>query len=553
MELTYMRLIFSLAASLGIVLGVTAQSTLNSSHAFPDHYTQHAFHADFVQLSPEECDDLADVVFEGEVLSTRSIWRGHHMYSELDIIDEDGVSRTVQLVGGALAGVGSFCTGEMYLNAGAKGTFYLRSTSEGQWEPACGVQSFKPEHVVETMGLARNSLQLSSQWSAGNADQFLTVSGAGFGNVQGNGYVTFDAGGAYYEESAADGFNYTTWTDSSVTVQVPKAFSNTVQLVNDAGSVMQSSDSLHIGYNLDGDPSGMYGHTHLLDLEAGGLVFHVNTQLHEFPERLEAIERTLEDFVCKTGVNFQLAEDATSAGWDLGDGQHTISFDDIDAPLSPSTVAFCHTLWSSCIMGGVTFYHVEEIDIVLNDDYDYSYDTGPAEGEQAKFAYVLMHEFGHAMRLGHVNEWGETMFPSVTDSPSNGWSGRDTISTWDQVGVGHAVELASSFTFDGCGLSSMIPLDVDCATDVAVFNVPGRSLEYRLFPNPTRGTFRISGVPINEPVQVTVYDMWGRLLMTTTYNGGEALILPPNLVTKGVYTVQIQGRSFVDSCGLILQ
>jgi hypothetical protein len=145
------------------------------------------------------------------------------------------------------------------------------------------------------------------------------------------------------------------------------------------------------------------------------------------------------------------------------------------------------------------------------------------------------------------------MFPSVTDSPSNGWSGRDTISTWDQAGVGHAVELASSFTFDGCGLSPMIPLDVDCATDVAVFNVPGRSLEYRLFPNPTRGTFRISGVPINEPVQVTVYDMWGRLLMTTTYNGGEALILPPNLATKGVYTVQIQGRSFVDSCGLILQ
>jgi hypothetical protein len=31
------------------------------------------------------------------------------------------------------------------------------------------------------------------------------------------------------------------------------------------------------------------------------------------------------------------------------------------------------------------------------------------------------------------------------------------------------------------------------------------------------------------------------------------LILPPNLATKGVYTVQIQGRSFVDSCGLILQ
>jgi len=35
----------------------------------------------------------------------------------------------------------------------------------------------------------------------------------------------------------------------------------------------------------------------------------------------------LDDFVCKTGVNFQLNSAPTSLGWDLGDGQNTISFD----------------------------------------------------------------------------------------------------------------------------------------------------------------------------------------------------------------------------------
>jgi hypothetical protein len=82
-----------------------------------------------------------------------------------------------------------------------------------------------------------------------------------------------------------------------------------------------------------------------------------------------------------------------------------------------------------------------------------------------------MHELGHAMRLGHVNEWGESMYPSVTDWPSQNWFERDTISTNDRLGVSQAVDIASTFTFSACGISAMDPLDIDCQPVVEVTEV----------------------------------------------------------------------------------
>ena len=52
--------------------------------------------------------------------------------------------------------MGSFCTGEMYLNPGAKGTFYLSGSHAEGWKPACGVQSYEPlQRDVLAMGLSR--------------------------------------------------------------------------------------------------------------------------------------------------------------------------------------------------------------------------------------------------------------------------------------------------------------------------------------------------------------------------------------------------------------
>ena len=517
---------------LGLVASASAQIT---SHAFPLHYTLHTLHADIIPLATDQKVAFADAVIQGEVIATQSFWKNNRISSTLTIAeDTDASTYEVELIGGAFEDMGSYCTGEMYLNTGAKGTFYLSGNQADGWKPACGVQSYEPlQRDVLTMGFNRSTIELSTDWAAGNGMEMLTITGTGFGASQGNGYVTFETGGGYYDADAAANFNYTDWSNTSITIEVPQAQSNRVRVVTNDGTTLESADSLHIRYNLDSEPFSPYGYTHLYNNTGdGGYLFHVNEAIFNEPERLEAVERTLDDFVCKTGVNFQLNDAPTSLGWDLGDGQNTISFDTPDNPLSPGTVGYCNTLWWSCILGDVTFYVAGEIDVVLNSNFDYDYGTGDLTDGNAKFAYVLMHELGHAMRLGHVNEWGESMYPSVTDWPSQNWFERDTISTNDRLGVSQSVDIASSFTFNACGISVMEPLEIDCEPVVEVAEVE-EVAGPEPYPNPFENVITLPSAGV-----WTLMDITGKVVQHVPTDGSS---LTTKELPAGCYLLRSEG------------
>lgn len=451
------------------VIEASNQRLDTSNHEFPLFYTLTKFHADVKKLSDEELIRNADIFIQGEVVKTRSYFEGIRIMSEISFKSKQDKIYQIKIDGGIIGDVGAFNSGEIYLNTGEIGSFYLKKDIKGNWVPAFGSQSFIPEIEVQSLIKSNSNANLNTDWANGNADEWITITGDGFGDSQGNGYVTFDNGNGYYAQSIAQSFDYSTWGDEEITVKVPAAFSNKVKIRTDSGYEIETNDSLHIGYNLDDNVSSIYGHTYLHNQEDGGHKFYLNTELHNIFERKAAVERTLNDFVCKTGINFFLSEQGTTLGWNLGDGQNTISFDSASNMLSAGTVGFCNTLWSSCIYNGETFYYVNEMDIVINSSFEYDYSTGNPSAGLAKFSYVLMHELGHAMRLGHVNELGETMYPSVTDMPSNSWYERDTISINDQLGVSHAFDLAANFSFSACGLSNMTPKIVNsgCVNELA--------------------------------------------------------------------------------------
>ena len=438
-------------------------------HVFPLFYTLTKFHADVKKLSDEELIRNADLFIQGEVVNTRSYYEGIRIMSEISFKSKQEKIYKIKIDGGIIGDVGAFNSGEIYLNTGEIGSFYLKKDIKGNWVPAFGSQSFIPEIEIQSLTKSNTNANLNTDWANGNADEWITITGEGFGDSQGNGYVTFDNGNGYYAQSIAQSFNYSIWGDENITVKVPAAFSNKVKIKTNSGFEIETNDTLHIGYNLDANVSSLYGHTYLHNQEDGGHKFYLNTELYNIIERRAAVERTLNDFVCKTGINFLLAEQGTTLGWNLGDGQNTISFDSASNMLSANTVGFCNTLWSSCIYNGETFYYVNEMDIVINSSFEYDYSTGNPSAGLAKFSYVLMHELGHAMRLGHVNELGETMYPSVTDMPSNSWYERDTISIHDRLGVSHAFDLAANFSFSACGLSNMTPKIVNsgCVNELA--------------------------------------------------------------------------------------
>jgi len=497
---------------------------------FPFSYTNSSFHADIMEMTDDEKTAWSDAVIEAEVIEAMSFERNGRVMSHLILQTAGGETRTVELDGGMLENRGSHRTDELYINTGATGTFYLNERGE-VWVPAFGAASFVSSERNQTqwMGLARANLTLSTDWSAGNADQFVTITGSGFGNTQGDGYVTFDSGNDYYDANAAIQFNYTEWSDNSITLEVPNAYSNRVRVMTQSGELLESTDSLRIQYNIGSEPGSYYGDTHLNNQLDGGHLFYVNQEIFDFPERLDALERTLDDFVCKTGVNFRLAAESTSLGNDLGDGQNTITFDSSDAPLGMGTAGICWTNWWSCILGDITFYVVGEMDVVLNSAIDWDYSTGPVGEGQAKFAYVLIHELGHAMRLGHVNEWGESMYPTVTNWPSNEWCERDTISANERLGVSLAVERASTFTFDACGISSMVPLEVDCEPVVDIYENHGVSDAHLPlpFPNPFTDQLWIpsleGGISTTKPTSVRILNSFGQVVERLTIPAAGAL------------------------------
>jgi len=451
------------------VIEASKQLLDTSNHEFPLFYTLTKFHADVKKLSDEELIRNSDIFIQGEVVKTRSYFEGIRIMSEISFKSNQDKIYQIKIDGGVIGDVGAFNSGEIYLNTGEIGSFYLKKDIKGNWVPAFGSQSFIHEIEAQSLIKSNSNANLNTDWANGNADEWITITGDGFGDSQGNGYVTFDNGNGYYAQSIAQSFDYSSWGDEEITVKVPAAFSNKVKIITDSGYEIETNDSLHIGYNLDDNVSSIYGHTYLHNQEDGGHKFYLNTELHNIIERKAAVERTLNDFVCKTGINFFLSEQGTTLGWNLGDGQNTISFDSASNMLSAGTVGFCNTLWSSCIYNGETFYYVNEMDIVINSIFEYDYSTGNPSDGLAKFSYVLMHELGHAMRLGHVNELGETMYPSVTDMPSNSWYERDTISINDKLGVSHAFDLAANFSFSACGLSNMTPKIVNsgCVNELA--------------------------------------------------------------------------------------
>jgi hypothetical protein len=121
------------------------------------------------------------------------------------------------------------------------------------------------------------------------------------------------------------------------------------------------------------------------------------------------------------------------------------------------------------------------------------------------------------------------MYPSVTNWPSNEWCERDTISANERLGVSLAVERASTFTFDACGISSMVPLEVDCEPVVDVYENHGVS-DARLplpFPNPFTDQLWIpsleGGILTTKPTSVRILNSIGQVVERLTIPAAGAL------------------------------
>jgi hypothetical protein len=491
--------------------------------------------------------------------------------------------------GGQLGSLGRNVYGAAQINPGQQGVFLLKKvtgrTFETQnlpivYELVCGPQgqfslvegemvdcwgkvsssfaAFQEQYFSQSspMALESPSAVHSTVHSRANASitsmspnpiiggmQTLTIEGSGFGSSQGNSYVSFARDGVnYFDANTAKGFVYKSWSDSKIEVEVPETYSGKVRVyVN--GIYGESADVLHVKANVGTATLNPREYFHLWNLnENGGHTWYMRRDLYNNTEARACIEGVFAEFRCKTGVNYTLTRQPTWVKSDLGDGVNALMFDSVGYELPNGVVAYYEQLWYSCILGGRTFYYVVGQELRISKRFDYYYGKGSIpQGKNAKLSYVLFHELGHSLQLGHVNEDGESMHPVVQALPADNWNMRDTLTTFDVKAGRYLVQESQQFDFRACGVSPMSTISncADVYGENAGLSLSTARLTMSVLPNPSHGRAEIM-IHVDRPdaLELNILNASGQQVYQASLQDKQHLL--PNL-PSGLYFISVSG------------
>ncbi len=382
----------------------------------------------------------------------------------------------------------------------------------------------------------------------GGKGEVLTITGTGFGNNRGSSYVSFfREGNTYTDATTGNGFNYISWTNTEIKLEMPVAFSNKIK-VNIAGTDYLSADTLKVKANLGYRQANPLLYDLLTDNNKnGGVTWFVHPVYWNNPEIKQAIADVVQEFRCKTGVNYIIEPLTQWTPLNLGQGKHIIAPDS-----SLGVVGFNDRLWASCIVGAETFYHNQTQLLRFNTQQNWYYGKGQPPAGAAKFRYVMFHEMGHSLGLGHVNEEGESMYPTVTLLPSDNWCSRDTITSSERKAIQHYIGMSQNFVFRGCGITPM-KVNSDCK-DVYGLNLSAGTLATEgawLFPNPASTHIQLN-LPSRETTEMSIWDIQGRPVLKQQLQGTAQIELP-RLLRNGVYIIRINTGGVFRSTQLLIQ
>lgn len=363
---------------------------------------------------------------------------------------------------------------------------------------------------------------ISPKSITGGIAEVLTIKGSGFGNNRGNSFVSFfNENLTYFNNTEGGAINYISWTDSEIKLEMPGAFSNRIKLVINGNSAF-STDTLHVVANLGYRQLNPLIYDLLTDNNGlGGVTWFVHPVFWKNPEIKQAIIDVISEFRCKTGVNYTLQEMTKWSPLNFSAGLHIIGPDS-----NLSVVGFNEKLWSSCVNGAETFFFNKIQLLRINTKQDWYYGKGKAPNGKSKFRYVLYHEIGHSLGLGHVNELGQSMFPSVNLLPSDNWSARDSITTAEKKAISYYVNKCQTFNFRGCGIIPMKKI-INCRdveTSLNSISHTQKISELVIYPNPCV-LDEISIKPLTQSINSTgtfsIYNSIGALVLKDEYNAGQ--------------------------------
>lgn len=367
----------------------------------------------------------------------------------------------------------------------------------------------------------------------------VTISGQGFGEQQGNGFVAFrnaDDGGQSFV-ALSNGPHYLSWSDTQIELYVPSAtlYNTTVagtgniRVVTDQGQSVESVQQLRVEYaKSEVIFSDAISNTVLVGMQGGGYLFHAN---HILSSQLSMtrISNSLTKWACNTGVNFTLAEDLVSASTWSHDGINLLGMSEA-GQLPSYLLGKTITTFSGCGTPNGLQWNLIEVDIILNRDIEWWTEEGTPMANRFDLETVLLHELGHAHLLQHNNDESSPMFFQLTAgsmrrtllSPSI--EGGSYVSSQSaQAASTCSEELHQYFDTQLCDLSLINSVEEDESEDMLAY------------PNPFSETLFIK---VDGPSYFQIIDATGRSVIQGTVQS-TAQSIDTGELRVGIYTLVI--------------
>lgn len=286
----------------------------------------------------------------------------------------------------------------------------------GPWDSEDAALSGEPSVERSMVSEGEGGSNATFEVHAGVGD-LLTLIGTDFGSDPGS--VLFpdaNSGGRRYISALPDQIKE--WSDERIVLEVPyRAGTGKVRIDKANGESVIGAEDLPIGYDHINvqytDDTGRKSYeTQLISNNGrGGYDFQFQSDFAQNPGASAAFRSLIETWGCTTGVNFQIGE-VTDVDEDASDGINIVRFDNGDE-LGGRTLAYARSRYRGCFQGGTIKWFVNEIEVVVNDGYDWYYGDGVPGPSQFDFETVMLHEIGHTQQLGHVINENEVMHFAV--------------------------------------------------------------------------------------------------------------------------------------------
>lgn len=287
-------------------------------------------------------------------------------------------------------------------------------------DPAFSVKNFRG-------GLASRSTATISSFTPSTVNagatldptnNLLTITGTGFGNLTsataGAAAILFadgNSGGVTNYEVAFSGAEIVSWTDTEIKVRVPTRASTGGFSVRDAaGNVVAAPGALTVNYSIitfNGKQSN------LMDINTTG-GYTINYSENMTAAATTTFNRALDTWIEVAGANLTKGVTTTTVGIS-GSGECVVMMDNAGTtvpPLSSGVLGVCYSYNSSC--GTLYDNRKPDFDIILRSSFSTgstSFSYGPCAPTGIDLETVILHELGHGLNLGHINDGSQGSNP----------------------------------------------------------------------------------------------------------------------------------------------